>query len=56
MDGMGDNSVSITIEHDDGSFEVVSTGQYGQTKRRIEATFAVADGRPDLLSWRELYE
>jgi type II secretory pathway component PulK len=58
LDGMGENSVSATIEHDDedGSFEVVSTGQYGQTKRKIEATFYVQDGRPELLGWRELYE
>jgi Tfp pilus assembly protein PilX len=57
MDGLGEDSVTVTIEHDeDGSFEAVSTGQYGETKRRIEATFSVEDGRPELLSWRELYE
>jgi hypothetical protein len=56
MEGMGENSVSVTVEHDDGIFEAVSTGQYGETKRRIEATFSVEDGRPELLSWRELYE
>jgi type II secretory pathway component PulK len=57
MEGMGENSVSVTVEHDeDGSFEAVSTGQYGATKRRIEATFSIEDGRPELLSWRELYE
>ena len=58
LDGMGENSASATIEHDsaDGSFVVVSTGQYGQTKRRIEATFYVEDGKPKLFGWRELYE
>ena len=58
LDGMSENSVSATIEHDntDGSFVVVSTGQYGQTKRKIEATFYLRDGRPELLGWRELYE
>jgi Tfp pilus assembly protein PilX len=56
MDGMGDNSVSVAVEHGDGTFEAVSTGQYGGTKRKIEATFAVEDGGPKLLSWRELYE
>ncbi len=58
LDVMGDNSVSVTVEHDstDGSFVVVSTGQYGQTKRKIEATFYVEDGEPKLLGWRELYE
>jgi hypothetical protein len=56
MDGMGENSVTVTVEHDDGAFEAVSTGQYGETKRKIEATFSVEDGTPKLLSWRELYE
>ena len=58
MDGMGENSASVTVEHDDtdGSFEVVSTGQYSETKRKIEATFYVEEGVPNLLGWRELYE
>ncbi|CAN5777404.1 hypothetical protein BH18ACT11_BH18ACT11_18080 [soil metagenome] len=58
IDGMGENSATATVEHDstDGSFVVVSTGQYGQTKRKIEAIFYVEDGKPKLLSWRELYE
>ncbi len=57
VDGVGDNSVSVSIEHDrDGSFEVVSTGRYGETKRKIEAVFNVEDGKPMLLGWRELYE
>ena len=57
VEGVGDNSVSVTIEHDrDGSFEVVSTGRYGETKRKIEAVFDVEDGKPTLLGWRELYE
>lgn len=56
MDGVGENSVTVTVEHDGGTFEAVSTGQYGETKRKIEATFSAEDGRPNLLSWRELYE
>ncbi|HJQ28549.1 MAG TPA: hypothetical protein VJ827_04370 [Rubrobacter sp.] len=56
MEGLGENSVTVTVEHDDGAFEAVSTGQYGETKRKIEATFAVEDGGPKLLGWRELYE
>ena len=56
LDGMGDNSVSVTIVHDAGSFEVVSTGRYGETRRKIEALFKVEDGKPKLLGWRELYE
>ena len=54
--GVDDNSVSVTIDHNAGSFEVVSTGRYGETKRKIEAVFEVKDGNPRLLGWRELYE
>ena len=57
MDGVADNSVSVSMEHNpDGSFEVVSTGTYGETRRKIEASFEVEDGQPKLLGWRELYE
>jgi type II secretory pathway component PulK len=56
MEGMDDNSVTVTVEHEDGAFKAVSTGQYGEAKRRIEATFSIEDSRPELLSWRELYE
>lgn len=56
MDGIGENTVSVTVEHEGGTFEAVSTGQYGQTKRKIEATFSIEEGRPKLLGWRELYE
>lgn len=56
MDGVGENSVTVTVEHDGGTFVAISTGQYGQTKRRIEAAFSVEGGRPELVSWRELYE
>lgn len=58
MSGMAENSLSATIERDaaDGSFVVVSTGQYGQTRRKIEAVFRLRDGKPQLLGWRELYE
>ena len=56
MDGMSENSVTVTIDNREGTFEAVSTGQYGETKRKIEATFSVEDGGPKLLSWRELYE
>jgi Tfp pilus assembly protein PilX len=56
MDGVHDNSVTVTVDHVAGSFEVVSTGRYGETKRKIEAVFEVKDGNPRLLGWRELYE
>jgi hypothetical protein len=55
---MAEGSVVVTVEHDDqsGFFEAVSTGQYRQTRRKIEATFSIEEGKPKLLSWRELYE
>jgi type II secretory pathway component PulK len=56
MGGVEDNSVSVTVEHVAGSVEVISTGRYGETKRKIEAVFHVEDGKPRLLGWRELYE
>jgi Tfp pilus assembly protein PilX len=56
MDGVNDNSVSVTVEHVAGSFKVISTGRYGETKRKIEAIFEVEDGNPRLMGWRELYE
>lgn len=56
LDGVDDNTVSVTIEHNAGTFEVVSTGQYGESKRKIEAVFDVEDGKPKLLGWRELFE
>jgi type II secretory pathway component PulK len=58
MAGMGDGSVTVTVEYDDESrtFEAISTGEYRETKRKIEATFSIEEGKPKLLSWRELYE
>jgi type II secretory pathway component PulK len=56
MAGVEDNSVSVTVEHVAGSVEVISTGRYGETKRKIEAVFTIEDGKPRLLGWRELYE
>lgn len=54
--GVDANSVTVTIDQNAGSFEVVSTGQYGETKRKVEAVFEVQDGDPRLIGWRELYE
>ena len=56
--GMGEGSVTVTVDHDDesGSFEAVSTGEYREARRKIEATFSIKDGKPQLLSWRELTE
>jgi Tfp pilus assembly protein PilX len=56
MNSVDDNSVSVTVEHVAGSFKVISTGRYGETKRKIEAIFEVEDGNPRLMGWRELYE
>ena len=58
MAGIVEGSVTVTIEYDaeSGTFEAVSTGDYRETSRKIEATFAIEEGKPKLLSWRELYE
>ena len=58
MAGMVEGSVTVTVEYDadSNSFEAVSTSQYRETNRKLEATFSVEDGAPKLLSWRELYE
>ena len=58
MAGMVEGSVIVTIEYNAESetFEAISTGQYRKTSRKIEATFSIEEGKPKLLSWRELYE
>jgi type II secretory pathway component PulK len=58
MAGMNEGSVTVTVEYDaeSGTFEAVSTGDYRETSRKIEATFSIEDGKPKVLSWRELYE
>jgi type II secretory pathway component PulK len=58
MAGMGEGSVTVTVEYDDESrtFEAISAGEYRETKRKIEATFSIEEGEPKLLSWRELFE
>lgn len=58
MAGIVEGSVTVTIEYDaeSGTFEAVSTGDYRETSRKIEATFSIKEGKPKLLSWRELYE
>jgi Tfp pilus assembly protein PilX len=58
MAGMVEGSVTVTVEYDaeSGTFEAVSTGDYRETSRKIEATFSIEEGKPELLSWRELYE
>jgi type II secretory pathway component PulK len=58
MASMDKGSAVVTVEHDDKSatFIAVSTGEYRETTRKIEAIFSIEEGRPMLLSWRELYE
>ena len=58
MEGADENSVTVTVEHDQESslYRATSTGEYGGTKRKIEAVFSVEEGRPALVSWRELYQ
>ena len=58
MTGMGEGSAVVTVEHHDesASFIAVSTGEYRGTRRKIEAIFSIEEGKPKLLSWRELSE
>jgi type II secretory pathway component PulK len=58
MAGLNEGSLTVTVEYIDesGTFEAVSTGEYRETIRKIEATFSIEEGKPKLLSWRELYE
>jgi type II secretory pathway component PulK len=58
MAGMAEGSVTLAIEYhaESRTFEAVSTGDYRETSRKIEATFSIEEGKPKLLSWRELYE
>ena len=54
MEGTDEGSVVTIIERDD-SFLAVSTGWFGNARRKIEASLSTADGEPRLLAWRELY-
>lgn len=58
MEGVGENTVVVTVEHDErrSLFVATSTGEYGGTRRRVEAVFSVEQGKPELVGWRELYE
>jgi len=59
LEGVGEGSVVVTIERQDAEaprLVALSTAEYGGATRKIEATFAVADGGPTLLTWRETYE
>ena len=58
MEGVGENTVVVQVEHEEGRslFVATSTGEYGGTRRRVEAVFSVEEGRPELVGWRELYE
>jgi len=58
MTGMNEGSVTVSVEYHDESrtFQAISTGDYRETSRKIEANFSIEEGAPKLLSWRELYE
>lgn len=68
LDGSDATADSVLVEIEsldspDNSFKVISTGRYGDAKRKIEAVFYVPsssgggpDGGPKLHGWRELYE
>ena len=56
--GVEEGSVVVGVERlgpEDTRFVATSLGRYGDARRRIEATFEVADGEPRLLTWREVY-
>jgi len=56
--GVEDGSVVVDVERlgsEDARFVATSLGRYGDARRKIEATFEVADGEPRLLTWREVY-
>ena len=55
-------SLASPADSPDNSFKVISTGRYGDAKRKVEAVFSVPDGSgddpgggPKLRSWRECY-
>lgn len=56
MAGMGEGFVTVEYDDESRTFQAISTGEYRETKRKIEATFSIEEGKPKLLSWRELYE
>lgn len=59
MDGTDGGTVVVTVERssgDEARYVATSTGEYAGARRRIEATFSVVGGEPELLGWRELYE
>ncbi len=56
LEDVGESSVTVVIEYDEATFKATSTGEYGGTKRRIEAVFSIEEGTPEQMSWRELYE
>lgn len=57
MDGADGGTVVVIVERSgDARYTATSTGEYATARRRIEATFTVIEGEPDLLGWRELYE
>ena len=56
MAGMGEGSVTVEYDDESRTFEAISTGEYRETSRKIEAIFSIEEAEPKLLSWRKLYE
>ncbi len=58
MEGVGENTVVVTVGYDEETslYVATSTGEYGGTRRRVEAAFSLEGGTPELVGWRELYE
>ncbi|HEU4494851.1 MAG TPA: hypothetical protein VFR69_11690 [Rubrobacteraceae bacterium] len=58
VEGVEEGSVLVFVERrdsEDARFVATSIGQYSSARRKIEATFDVANGEPRLLTWREVY-
>ena len=58
VEGIEEGSVLVFVERrdsEDARFVATSIGQYSSARRKIEATFDVANGEPRLLTWREVY-
>jgi hypothetical protein len=58
VEGVEEGSVLVFVERrdsEDARYVATSIGQYSSARRKIEATFDVANGEPRLLTWREVY-
>ena len=56
LEGAGESSVIVEHDEESSLYKATSTGEYGGTKRKIEAVFSIEEGGPALVTWRELYQ